>query len=66
MDVHIGEVASTVQAVDGDALLSPQTLNKIVQIVLQAVQEREEHRKRVLAEQRISHGVSVEQEREGE
>lgn len=65
MDVHINEVASTVRAVDGDALLSPQTMNKIIQLVLQAVQERDEHRKRVSAEQRIGRGDAMDHDREG-
>lgn len=65
MDVHIGEVTSTVRAVDGDALLSPKTMNAIIQAVLHAVHEREAHHKRVRTEQRISGGVSAEQEEEG-
>lgn len=64
MDVHIGDVTSTVRAVDGNALLSPHVLNTIVQVVLRAVEEREDHRRRVQAEQRISQGVSAEQEQE--
>ncbi len=54
MDINIGEVESTVRAVDGDALLAPQTLAKIVQAVLLAVREQEEHRTRVREEQRIN------------
>jgi hypothetical protein len=60
MDVEIGDLTSTVQAVDGDVLLAPQTLEKIVRAVLRAVQEREAHAKRVRAEQRITLGVSHE------
>jgi hypothetical protein len=60
MDVHIGDLQSTVRAVDGDALLSPQTLEKIVRVVLQAVNDQEAHRRRVRAEQRITSGVSHE------
>ena len=62
MEVQIGDLQSTVRAVDGDSLLSPQTMEKIVRVVLQAVNEQEAHRKRVGAEQRITNGVSHEQE----
>ena len=61
MDVHIGEIVSTVRAVDGDALLAPQTLEKIVQAVLRAVEERDAHARRVRAEQRVTGGVREEQ-----
>ncbi len=64
MEVHIGDIVSTVRAVDGDSLLTPQTLSKIVQAVLEAVREQEEHYKRVRAEQRISSGVREELEEE--
>ena len=60
MEVQIGDVQSTVRAVDSDALLSPQTLEKIVRVVLQAVNDQEAHRRRVRAEQRITSGVSHE------
>jgi hypothetical protein len=62
MEVHIGDIVSTVRAVDGDSLLTQQTLSKIVQVVLEAVREQEEHHKRVRAEQRISSGVREELE----
>jgi hypothetical protein len=61
MDVHVGEISSRVQAVDGDALLSPQVLEKIVRAVLRAVDERDSHNKRVRAEQRVTSGVRQEQ-----
>jgi hypothetical protein len=53
MEVHIEEVQSTVQAVDGASVLAPQTLQKIVDVVMRAVEEREAHRDRVKAEQGI-------------
>ena len=53
---------STVQAFDGDVPLSPQTMDKIVRAVLQAVNDQEVHRQRVRAEQRITSGVSHELE----
>ena len=64
MEVNIAEIVSTVRAVDGDSLLSPQTLQKIVGVVLEAVNEQAEHRKRVRLEQRISSGVREEQQEE--
>jgi hypothetical protein len=62
MEVQINELQSTVRAVDGDALLSPQTLEKIVRVVLAAINDQEGHRQRVRAEQRITSGVSHELE----
>ena len=62
MNVEIGEVNSTVRTVDGEALLAPQTLAKIVSHVLQAVQDEQEHTRRVHAERRITGGVSQESE----
>ena len=62
MEVEIGHVASTVRAADGDALLAPKTLDKIVRAVLEAVKEHEEHSKRTHAERRISDGVSHERD----
>lgn len=62
MSVHIGEFVNTVRAIDGDALLEPQTLEKIVRAVLRAVEEREAHACRVKAEQRVTSGVRQEQE----
>jgi hypothetical protein len=62
MEVQINDLQSTVRAVDSDSLLSPQTMEKIVRVVLQAVNEQEAHRQRVRAEQRITRGVSYELE----
>jgi len=53
MDVSIGEISSTVRAVDGDTLLSPPTLARIVQAVMQVVEDREQHRKRVNGERKV-------------
>ncbi|MGH7848339.1 MAG: hypothetical protein ACREQW_24635 [Candidatus Binatia bacterium] len=62
MEVQIQRLQSTVQAFDGDAPLSPQTMDKIVRAVLQAVNDQEAHRQRVYAERRITGGVSHELE----
>ena len=64
MEVEIGNVVSNVRAVDGDSLLTPKTLEKIVRTVLQAIDDQEKHRKRVSAERRITGGVSQEREEE--
>jgi hypothetical protein len=63
MDVHIGEISSIVRAVDGDSVLTPQMMEKIVQAVLRAVEEREQHRQRVRAETCVSGGVFHEMEK---
>jgi len=65
MQVSIDEVASTVRAVDGDALLAPRTLQSIVAAVLQAFQDAEAHRMRVSAETRVTDGVGRERKEEG-
>jgi hypothetical protein len=64
MEVEIGNVVSSVRAVDTDSLLEPQTMERIVRAVLQALNEREDHRKRVRDERRITKGVSYEREEE--
>jgi len=62
MEVQINELQSTVHAVDSNALLSPQIMERIVRVVLAAVNDQESHRQRVRAEQRITNGVSQELE----
>lgn len=62
MEVEINNLSSTVQAVDGDSLLTPKTMERIVRVVLEAIDERDGHRQRVRAEQRITSGVSHELE----
>ena len=62
MEVQIQTLQSTVQVFDGDVALSPQTMDKIVRAVLQAVNDEQAHRQRVRAEQRITTGVSHELE----
>jgi hypothetical protein len=62
MDIHIGEISSTVRAVDSDSLLTPQMMEKIVLAVLRAMEERELHHQRVRAETRVSGGVWHEME----
>jgi hypothetical protein len=62
MDVEIGEVTTTIRAVDGSALLSPEVMKQIVKVVLRAVEEQEAHAKRVRAERRVTGGVAAERD----
>jgi hypothetical protein len=64
MEVNIGDMVSTVRAVDDSTLLAPRTLERIIEVVLRAVREREEHQARVNAEQRVTGGVRAEMEAE--
>ncbi len=64
MEAIIKDVVSTVHAFDGDAILAPQTMERIVRAVMQAMDERDAHRARVHSEQRISGGVREEQEQQ--
>jgi hypothetical protein len=61
MQVNIDEIVSNVHLVDDESLLSPLVLRRIVATVLVAVEEREAHRERVAAEQRVTSGVAAEQ-----
>jgi hypothetical protein len=62
MEVQIQRLQSTVQTFDGDVPLSPQTMDKIVHAVLEALGDQQMHTARVRAEQRITSGVSHELE----
>ena len=62
MEVHIQNIVSHIRAVDSDSLLTPQILQRIVSAVLQAVEEREDHRMRVSSEMRHSGGARDELE----
>jgi len=63
VQVIIDEVVTTLRAVDGDALLAPQTLDKLVRAVLQAVNDQQDHAKRVDSELSLD-GARREPERE--
>ncbi len=60
--VHIQNAIGTVKAMDGDALLSPQVLEQIVQAVLVAVDERQMRDKRSKSDTTVTSGVAAEQE----
>ena len=57
MDIHIGEMNSTVRATDTQALLSPQLLNQIVKVVLERLREEQAHEQRVANERSIRSSV---------
>jgi hypothetical protein len=63
VDVQINELHSTVDAVDGDALLMPQTLERIVRSVVQALDARRRESDTVRSE--TDTRSIVEQQREG-
>jgi hypothetical protein len=58
MEVHIGEVTSTVRATDGTALLSPEILQKIVAAVREQLKSDHDHDRRVAEERKLTPGVS--------
>ncbi len=62
MNIHIGELNTTVRTVDSEMLLSPQVLAQITSVVLQAVREQESHQQRVHAERRVTSGIFAETE----
>lgn len=64
MEVNINDIKSNISTVDSDSLLTPPVLQKIVNTVLEAVREQEEHRMRVRSEQRVTGGVRDDLEEE--
>jgi hypothetical protein len=65
MRVEIGEVASSVQMVEGDSLLDARTLGRIVQAVLEAIDDRALHDGRAAQERAVSGGIARAQAKEG-
>jgi len=63
MRVEIGEVHSSVQMMESDSLLDAATLQKIVQAVMQALDERELHDGRAALERGVSGGIGRERQR---
>jgi hypothetical protein len=63
MDVHIKNVVGHVRAIDGESLLSPQTMEQIVRAVLSAIDERELRTQRAQADTKVTSGVAAEEER---
>jgi len=65
MEVNIQDVVATVHAVDGEALLAPRTLEKIVRAVLLAVREHEDHGRRLKLENKVTPGSRDDSEGDG-
>jgi hypothetical protein len=63
VDVHIDELHTTVDTIDGSALLTPQTLESIVRAVLRAI-EAQQLSERTLRSELDTRSV-VDQQREG-
>jgi len=64
MQVDIGEVSSTVRAVDSDALLTPSVLERIVAAVSKAIKSGDMRERRASEERAITGGVSAERDSE--
>lgn len=64
MEVNIDELVSNVHAVDGDTLLTPQVMRRIVQAVMTAMEQQQLHQQRTAAEQRVTSGVVNELEQD--
>ncbi len=56
MEIHIDEVASTVHAVDDNALVSPAIMRQIIALVMKQVREEQAHAQRVRGEQSVNAG----------
>lgn len=65
MDVIINEVKTTVRLADGDALLAPETVARITQIVLEAVKQTLEREERRNEERQITAGSTNWRRRKG-
>jgi hypothetical protein len=53
MDVYINEVSSTLRTADSEALLNPQVLRRLIDAVLVAAKDRQEHEHRVSEERKL-------------
>jgi len=56
MEIHIDEVASTVHAVDDNALVSPAIMRQILALVMKQVRQEQAHAQRVRGEQAVNAG----------
>ena len=59
MDVHVGEMNSTVRMTDSQSMLSPEVFERIVAAVLERVRDSQAHEQRVASERRVRPGASV-------
>lgn len=58
MNVHVGEMNSTVRTTESEALLTPELLRQITAAVSAAIREQNAYEARRLSEQRIVGGVT--------
>lgn len=56
MEVHIQNVIATVRAVSSNSLLTPKTMETIVNTVMQAWHAEQEQKERLVAERRLASG----------
>jgi len=66
MEVQINEIVSSIRTVDQQQLLSPKLLQRLVQEVMRAIEERDAHKRRIKDERKITSGVRDEIEGESE
>lgn len=62
MDVHVGEMNSTVRMTDSQSMLSPEVFERIVRAVMQRMREERAHEQRVEKERRIRPRASAVEE----
>ncbi len=58
MDIQIGEMNTTVRAMDSQALLNPQVMEQIIRAALQQMRQERDHDTRVQRERQLDPGVS--------
>ena len=62
MDVEIGTLSGTVQAVDSAGLLNPRTLEAIVAAVMAALEKQKRNESQAKSDTQVTRGVASEQE----
>ena len=62
MDVEIGTLSGTVQAVDSAGLLDPRTLEAIVAAVMAALEKQKRNKSQAKSDTQVTRGVASEQE----
>ena len=58
MDVHVGEMNSTVRMTDSQTALAPEVFERIVAAVIERVHEARAHDERAASERRVRPGAS--------
>lgn len=66
MDVHIGEVNTSVSATDSESLLNPRLLRRIVTAVLAELREQQAYEQRQQQERCLQPGITRPNEQKGE